>query len=283
MDARWRQLPELLYPDHGQVWDLIFKKGEWKKAWFVYDEDDDCNRWERVELYQPLDPFKIGTGKGGIDQNAQADPAGDRGEWDEDFSGKGQLYVSRFDGRIHLYGAEWGVWRIDQNSRYYQGMGNLYDGYGPKRMENEPVAFPTVKYTDTDQNGFFDLIEYDLDGDSIFESKLSLRALGLDDRADIIPTESLKYADFTALMNRTAEALWANAQQALSLARKNHINTSWYALMMHPKSIREKYHYGYWLQFYLYKDMEDLYLKRNDKQSLEKLAKAYLSGNWNIN
>ena len=60
LDARWRKLPELLYPDHDAAWDLTFKEGKWDKVWFTYDEDDDCNRWERVELYQPLDPFKVG-------------------------------------------------------------------------------------------------------------------------------------------------------------------------------------------------------------------------------
>ena len=158
LDARWRKLPELLYPDHDAAWDLTFKEGKWDKVWFTYDEDDDCNRWERVELYQPRDPFKVGKNQGGIDNNGQADPAGDRGEWDEDNSGHGQLYVSPIDGKIHLYGAEWGCWRIDQNARYYQGMGGIYDGYGPKRIETEPTVFPTVKYTDTDNNGFFDLM-----------------------------------------------------------------------------------------------------------------------------
>ena len=54
LDARWRQLPELLYPDHDAAWNLVFQQGKWDKAWFTYDEDDDCNRWERVELYQPV-------------------------------------------------------------------------------------------------------------------------------------------------------------------------------------------------------------------------------------
>lgn len=116
LDARWRKLPELLYPDHDAAWDLTFKEGKWDKVWFTYDEDDDCNRWERVELYQPRDPFKVGKNQGGIDNNGQADPAGDRGEWDEDNSGHGQLYVSPIDGKIHLYGAEWGCWRVDQNA-----------------------------------------------------------------------------------------------------------------------------------------------------------------------
>ena len=182
LDARWRKLPELLYPDHDAAWDLTFKEGKWDKVWFTYDEDDDCNRWERVELYQPRDPFKVGKNQGGIDNNGQADPAGDRGEWDEDNSGHGQLYVSPIDGKIHLYGAEWGCWRIDQNARYYQGMGGIYDGYGPKRIETEPTVFPTVKYTDTDNNDFFDLMEFDLDGDKVFEQRLSMKELGLDDR-----------------------------------------------------------------------------------------------------
>ena len=190
LDARWRKLPELLYPDHDAAWDLTFKEGKWDKVWFTYDEDDDCNRWERVELYQPRDPFKVGKNQGGIDNNGQADPAGDRGEWDEDNSGHGQLYVSPIDGKIHLYGAEWGCWRIDQNARYYQGMGGIYDGYGPKRIETEPTVFPTVKYTDTDNNGFFDLMEFDLDGDKVFEQRLSMKELGLDDRCQVINTAS---------------------------------------------------------------------------------------------
>ena len=59
----------------------------------------------------------------GLDDNAQSDPVGDRGEWDLDNSGKGNLYISPLDGKIHLFGAEKGFWRIDQNAFYYQGMG----------------------------------------------------------------------------------------------------------------------------------------------------------------
>lgn len=214
LDARWRKLPELLYPDHDAAWDLTFKEGKWDKVWFTYDEDDDCNRWERVELYQPRDPFKVGKNQGGIDNNGQADPAGDRGEWDEDNSGHGQLYVSPIDGKIHLYGAEWGCWRIDQNARYYQGMGGIYDGYGPKRIETEPTVFPTVKYTDTDNNGFFDLMEFDLDGDKVFEQRLSMKELGLDDRCQVINTASMKYEDFVDLESKVSDTMWKNAEES---------------------------------------------------------------------
>ena len=219
LDARWRKLPELLYPDHDAAWDLTFKEGKWDKVWFTYDEDDDCNRWERVELYQPRDPFKVGKNQGGIDNNGQADPAGDRGEWDEDNSGHGQLYVSPIDGKIHLYGAEWGCWRIDQNARYYQGMGGIYDGYGPKRIETEPTVFPTVKYTDTDNNGFFDLMEFDLDGDKVFEQRLSMKELGLDDRCQVINTASMKYEDFVDLESKVSDTMWKNAEKAVEVAK----------------------------------------------------------------
>ena len=282
LDARWRKLPELLYPDHDAAWDLTFKEGKWDKVWFTYDEDDDCNRWERVELYQPRDPFKVGKNQGGIDNNGQADPAGDRGEWDEDNSGHGQLYVSPIDGKIHLYGAEWGCWRIDQNARYYQGMGGIYDGYGPKRIETEPTVFPTVKYTDTDNNGFFDLMEFDLDGDKVFEQRLSMKELGLDDRCQVINTASMKYEDFVDLESKVSDAMWKNAEKAVEVAKAKKLNTKWYALMLQPKSTRERYHYGFWLQFYLYNDLKDLAERTNDKALASVIDKAYLQGKWEL-
>ena len=282
LDARWRKLPELLYPDHDAAWDLTFKEGKWDKVWFTYDEDDDCNRWERVELYQPRDPFKVGKNQGGIDNNGQADPAGDRGEWDEDNSGHGQLYVSPIDGKIHLYGAEWGCWRIDQNARYYQGMGGIYDGYGPKRIETEPTVFPTVKYTDTDNNGFFDLMEFDLDGDKVFEQRLSMKELGLDDRCQVINTASMKYEDFVDLESKVSDAMWKNAEKAVEVAKTKKLNTKWYALMLQPKSIRERYHYGFWLLFYLYNDLKDLAERTNDKALASVIDKAYLQGKWEL-
>ncbi|MDR1523808.1 MAG: hypothetical protein LBS79_00935 [Tannerella sp.] len=282
LDPRWRQLPELLYPGHDAAWNLVFQHGEWDNVWFVYDEDDDCNRWERVELYQPLEPFKAGARNGGVDNNPQADPAGDRGEWDEDNSGKGQLYISPMDGKIHLYGAEWGIWRIDQNAYYYQGMGNLYDGYGPARMEKEPAVFPTVKYSDTDDNGFFDLMEFDLDGDTLFEQRISLRELGLDDRCPVIRTSSMKYEDFVTLQSGVAENMWKNAQEALKVARAKKINTSWYTLMMHPLSGRQKYHSGFWLQFYIYNDLKDLATGNGDENLSRQIDRAWLQGRWEL-
>ena len=277
MDPRWRQLTELIYPDHKSAWSLIFDRGEWSRVNFVFDEDDDCNRWERVEFYDPLDPFKVGWKAGGIDNNKQSDATGDRGEWDMDNSGGGKLYISRFDGRLHLYGAEWGCWRIDQNAEYYQGWDRLWLG-----LDKNPSRFATVKYTDTDNNGFFDTVEYDLDGNKEFETVISLKALGIDDRCELIDTRTLQYSDFTALMQKMSDNMWSNALQAVKVSEKYKLNTSWYAKLKQVSSVREKYHKGYWLQYYIYKDLEYEFLRTKDTKSLEKLTKAYYSGNWEL-
>ena len=274
MDPRYRQLTEFLYPDHKSAKEMIFKRGEWSRVNFVY-EDDDCGRWERVEFYDPLDPFKIGWKNGGIDNNKQSDAAGDRGEWDMDNSGKGKLYVGKFDGRLHLYGAEWGCWRIDQNANYYQGWDRMWMG-----MDRQPGKFGTVKYTDKDDNGFFDYIEYDLDGDKKFEMTIDLKALGLDDRCELIDISTFKYKDYTSMMKKMSKSMWKNAMTAVQVAHKYNVQTLWYAKLMQALSVRQQYNNGYWLQFYIYKDLEHTFMQKGDQEKLKQLTVAYYSGNW---
>ena len=273
IDPRFRELTELIYPAHKDVWNLIFERGSWQQVYFVFDEDDDCARWERVEFYYPMDPFEIGRLKGGVDNHPQADCAGDRGEWDLDNSGDGKLYVGRFDGRIHLYGAEWGCWRIDQTARYFQGYDRGWQG-------KSPDLFATVKYTDTDDNGFLDRIEYDLDGDGVFETAVSLSELGIDDRCELIDPASMNYKDFRKLFGRVADDMWKGAKRAVEVAEHYGLETLWYAKFMQPRSIRERYNDGFWLQFYIYKDLEYLFVRKNERDMLEKLHRAYFASDW---
>ena len=277
MDPRYRQMTELIYPDHKAAPRLIFERGEWDQIWFTYDEDDDCNRWERVELYDPKDPFKVGWNAGGIDNNKQSDAAGDRGEWDMDASGGGKLYIGKFDGRLHLYGAEWGCWRIDQNAEYYQGWDRMWLG-----LNKNPRKFATVRYTDTDNNGFFDKIEYDLDGDGIFEETVDLKKLGIDDQCEIIDISRFEYADYHQLKRKMSEKMWVNALLAEKVALKFGLNVTWYAKLHESTSLFQKYSNGYWLQFYLYKDLQNHFLRKNDKENLKKLEQAYYSSSWEI-
>lgn len=279
-DPRWRQLDHLIYPDRTVAYDLIFNRGEWSSCWFVFDEDDDCNRWERVEFYEPKDVFKIGMRQGGLDNNPQADPIGDRGEFDEDNSGNGKIYIAPFDGRIHLYGAEWGVWRIDQQADYFQGYGGLYDIKKYERSTGIPESWATVRYSDSDNNGFFDIIEYDLDGDRRFEEEVSLKALGIDDKAFLHNPANMNYGNYCDLFEKVTEDMWFRAQCAIKTAKKYGLETSWYSFWQQPRSLHEKYAYAYWLNFYLYKDLCDMATRDKNPELKKQFDVAYYSGQW---
>ena len=280
-DSRWRNLKELYYPDRDTAYPLVFKNGDWQECRLVFDEDDDCNRWERVEFYDPRDPFIIGTEKGGLDHNKQADAAGDRGEFDLDNSGKGQLYIGAFDRRIHLYGAEWGAWRIDQLAYSFQGFGGNYERWGRERLQRQPDKFATVRYEDSDRNGFIDLVEYDLDGDKVFEDRVSFRELGINDRRPVFPTAGMKYADYRNLFRDAAESMWANAQTALKVAEQQRLDTYWYNFYKKPLSLHQQYEFGYWLAFYIYQDLRHAARLAGDTARARAIDKAYYSGNWN--
>lgn len=279
-DSRWRRLDKLYYPDRDTAYPLIFRAGEWKECRLVFDEDDDCNRWERVEFYDPRDPFIIGTEKGGLDHNKQADAAGDRGEFDMDNSGKGRLYVGAFDGRIHLHGAEWGAWRIDQLAYSFQGFGGNYERWGRERLQREPSAFTTVRYADTDGNGFIDFLQYDLDGDRRYEDSVSLKALGLDDRQPLYQTGAKGYADHRALFRLVAEDMWKKSQTALDVARQEGLDTYWYNFYKRPLSLHQRYEYGYWLGFYIYQDLRHSARMRGDAAWVRDIERAYYAGHW---
>ncbi|WP_339712614.1 hypothetical protein [uncultured Kriegella sp.] len=274
-DARFRQLDELIFPNHDSISDLIYSRGEWNECWFVFDEDDDCHRWERVEFYNPLNLHKAGAQNGGLDNNPQADISGDRGEWDLDNSGKGKLYIGSFDNKIHLYGAEWGAWRIDQNAKQYQG----WQGWR-QSQKVEGIKFPVVRYEDRNNNGFIDYIQYDLNGDSIFEHELDYIALGIDDTQVVVETKNIEYRAYEALFKKVAESTWERANNAVRIAKLYGVDTSWYANFKQVNSLREQYHFGYWLNFYIYMDMRDMAMRSKETNLLKKVDLAYATGNW---
>jgi hypothetical protein len=139
---------------------------------------------------------------------------------------------------MHLYGAEWSCWRIDQDAQYFQGW---------NRTNNKPGRFPTVRYSDADGNGFFDTIEYDLDGDKQYEQTVRLAELGIDDTCPIVETGRLDYQGVCDLHKQSAEKIWKRAAAAVEAAERLGIDTSGYAVLKNPHSLRQKYHYGYWL------------------------------------
>jgi len=279
-DNRWRQMDELIYTDHDSAWTFIFDKGKWKQCWFVFDEDDDCGRWERVELYQPKDPFIIGMNKGGIDNNGQADASGDRGEWDLDNSGNGNMYIG-FDGKMHLYGAEKGYWRIDQDASSYQGWGGLYEETY-ERTQNVPQKFPTIAYEDTNNDGFFNLIKFDLDGDTLFEESFNLIDYNIKCQYKIYKTSQIGNEGVNELFQSSANKNWEKALAAIETAKKFNINYKWYNRFLYPGSLNEKYKYAWWIQFYLFTDFLELAERINVDGLKEKIIQAYFTGNWEL-
>ena len=283
-DARWRHLEYLVYPDHETTKTLTHQEKDWEQCWMVFDEDDDCHRWERVEFYDPKDPYLVGSKNGGLDHNPQADVAGDRGEWDLDFSGKGKIYISPLDCRIHLYGAEEGFWRIDQNATYYQG----WQGWrGPNLQpedfaRTEPAVFGIVHYEDTDGNGFMDQVSFDMDGDKDYEEVVSLIDLMIDDQVALYDYGTMDYDDMTALYQKMAEEMWQNALHAIQVVESLGLNTAWYSVLKSPKTLREKYNNGFWLSYYLYQDLKEYDEKTNKGMMLSDIQTAYFSSNWKM-
>lgn len=140
----------------------------------------------------------------------------------------------------------------------------------------------TERYTDTDGNGFIDEVEYDLDGDKAFEDHISFKELGITDTCSVIPTQEMTYRDFNLLFAKLTEQIWNKAMEAVRLAKEAGINTNWYAFWMQPHSMAEKYDFGHWLNYYLYRDLKQLANNKNDLPLQLQIDKAFYSGNWRL-
>jgi len=138
------------------------------------------------------------------------DALGDRTEMDVDFSGRGQIYRSPLDEKLHLFGAEKGQWKQDPDGHYYGkslidliwGVGYCDYYWDPRDYQVPPpvdLKPSTITYEDQNKNGYFDLMRIDSDGDGQFERQVNM--LGPDSKpdADIGPTISLNapYAELT--------------------------------------------------------------------------------------
>ena len=73
-----------------------------------------------------------------------------------------------------------------------------------------------------------------------------------------------------------------SAGEAIKLAKSQGINPNWYAFWMNPRTLHEKYEFGYWLNFYLYQDMRQIASANKKADLVKQLDKAYYSGNWKL-
>lgn len=300
----WRRLKELIYMDRDKGYDLFFKT-RWKSINFVFDEDGDDHRWERVELLtpttapgktnaMPVDIYstaRIGNTNGltpGLDGNSQSDSLGDRGEFDLDGRGGGKLYIGAFDHKFHLYGARWGAWTVDENARYHGGT-------------SEPTHRPTalkvnevVKYTDTDGDGFIDTIEYDYNGDRKIDLKVCLldyqeKGHTSPDVADLIDPAALGWRGLHELFNQNAQASWLEALDVYRAAWQRNLTTPELDTLAAASSMRQRYDNSYWIKEKVFRAIRQRMLARAEnhpsesaeiKNFLADYVRAYYTGHF---
>jgi hypothetical protein len=266
----WRRIDELMFMPHEKSFDAFFTAG-WTSLYFVFDEDDDDHRWERVEMYYPMHGFGgpkdidiystkrwrrsnwteenivAPNERPGLGGHPQADSLGDRGEFDEDNSGGGRLYVGVFDRKLHLAGAEWGAWTVDKNAEFHGGVKT------PSPRPTAPRVEEVVKYTDTDNNGFLDTVEYDYDGDRKIDFRFSLldyRSSGRPhpDVAPLVDTRTEGWKGLNALFGRLANQSWQEALTVYRAAWRRGLTTPEIDKLAFASSIGERYDHGYWLK-----------------------------------
>lgn len=260
----WRRIDEVVYIPRDQQYDTFFRYGA-KMMQFTFDEDDDDHRWERVEMMYPewkgkaADPWSAKHQKGhgakddapdtapGLAMHPQADTLGDRGEFDTDNSGNGQLYIGRFDRKLHLYGAEWGAWAVDQGGRFHGGWGT------PSPQPLATRVQEVVRYTDTDKNGFIDRIEFDYDGDRTIDLTVNLLdwKTAQDPNPDvtgILDTRTLGWKGLHERFAVMAEQSWQEALALYRAAWRRGLTDETMDRLAVASSHGERYDHAWWLK-----------------------------------
>ena len=272
----WRKIEDFCYVTHDKCFDETWKKKDWGEVWISFDEDDDDQRWERVELYYPTnDVYSTSRWKGGdrttggLPGHTQSDTLGDRGEWDTDNSGKGQVYVGRFDQKLHLYGAEKGAWIVDLNAKYWGGTPVVVGVSSPLRAEKVEEV---VQYFDTDKNGFFDKITYDYDGDKTVDTEVFLLDYKTPenpnpDKAELIDPGERHWKGMHETFTKMAEKSFDEGQTIYRAAWKKGLTTPEIDDYHFASSTGEKYHCGYWMKEKVFRLIDKKLAGSSDEKS----------------
>ena len=282
----WRRLGELLHMDRTKGYAQAFSTN-WKEWWLTFDEDGDDHRWERVETYFPyqkpgdpaVDIFSVSvptkpgpTGQGesdlpGPSHHPQCDSLGDRGEFDLDNSGGGQLYIGKFDRKLHLFGAEWGVWLVDKDTAFQGGWN------AQSRASTKPRAKKVgevVKYTDTDADGFIDTIAFSYSGNRTFDFTVALKDFakaGFDpQKSDLIDPRALGWKGLHELYLKLASDSWEQALTIYRAAWTRDLTTPEIDRMAASSSLRQRHMNAWWITEGVFRAIRLRLLPRLDQQ-----------------
>jgi hypothetical protein len=255
-----------------------FFNTKWKFINFVFDEDGDDHRWERLELLNPtvtnnspkgppVDIFSTARLKNaegltpGLDGNPQSDSVGDRGEFDLTGSGGGKLYISVFDRKFHLYGAKWGAWTVDKNAEFHGGGGE------PTHRPTAKKVGEVVKYTDTDGDGFIDTIEYHYNGNREADFKFCLLDYkDMDGKSpEAVPLfdpGKLGWKGLHELFNTNAQAAWLEALEVYRAAWRRDLTTPELDKLAMASSMMQRYQNSYWIKEEVFRAIRAQLLER---------------------
>jgi hypothetical protein len=287
----WLKIEKLYYVPHDKAYETVFKP-KWGSVALTFDEDDDDHRWERVESYFSGDPYNLarwghvakdGDTTRSMSGHAQADSVGDRGEFDEDYSGRGQLYVGKWDKKIHLLGAESGAWTIDDGAMYW--------GSSPVTGDSSPESAKqvgaVVLYRDTDNDGYIDEISYDDNGDR--RPELSISLLELRDEktsgapaveAALINPAAAKWEGMHGLYARLAEESWQDAHLLYNAVWKKGLLDRDLDELANACSVAEKSDHAYWIKQKIFRKLDTILIQRGsaDLTKRKHLHKLFFTG-----
>jgi hypothetical protein len=142
-----------------------------------------------------------------------------------------------------------------------------------------------VKYTDTDNNGFLDTIEYDYEGDRKVDLKVSL----LDyktaqnqhpDVAQLIDTHAVGWKGLNELFTRISNQSFQEALVVYRAAWRRGLTTPEVDKLASASVIGDRYDHGYWLKQKVFREVRRTL--SDDGTLCLNLGDSYTSGNRNI-
>jgi hypothetical protein len=282
----WRRIDHFVHVPHDRCFDEMWHTN-WGSCWFVFDEDDDDHRWERVEFQYPTrNPYSVhrwgstknNRGEQALGGHPQADMLGDRGEWDQDNSGKGKLYIGSWDGKLHLYGAESGAWTVDEHAKYWGSRPAL----GNSSLDDPKNVGELVQYKDTDNNGFFDRITYDYDGDGKVDLTINLLDFKTKDNPhpdvrQFYDPAKLKWAGVHELFTKLAKLDFQEGQEVYRAAWVKGLTNHDIDDDAIAASTWEQYDHGYFLKEKLFRLIDQRLTEQGQTKARDRLRRAYFT------
>jgi rhamnogalacturonyl hydrolase YesR len=201
---------------------------------------------------------------------------GDRGEFDQDNSGRGKLYIGTWDRKIHLYGAEWGAWLVDKDAKFW----GSWPVTGDSSSEFAEAREEVVQYYDIDGNGFIDKITYDYNGDKEVDFAVSLldyktKKNPHPDVQEIFNPAKAKWEGMHETFIEIAEQSWQEAWTLYRVIWKKGLSDRELDELLVASSIWEKYDHAYWFKECLIRKLRGV----ESEETSREIDRLYYTGN----